>query len=111
MNLLIDFGFKHIIRVYNVTAGIDNRKNLAVPFSLTVIAVTGHPRNLINYCLTCFGKAIKQGRFAHIRPSYYCQYSVAHTLSCSLPGSAAPLYYITFLLACVGSESVVTKIL
>ena len=38
--MFADFGFENVVGTFNITAGIDYRKLLAVPFALAVVAVS-----------------------------------------------------------------------
>ena len=78
--LLIDLFLKNIIRIYNPTAGIYNRKFLPTPFDLTVLSVSCRSGNFIYNCFSRLCQTIEQSRFPHIRTSDYSHY-ISHNSS------------------------------
>ena len=56
------------LRVRLKTAGVDQEKSLPVPLHLAVIAIPGHPRQVIHNGLSFPCQAVEQGRFSRVRP-------------------------------------------
>lgn len=66
MYLATNSCFENIIGAMHKSAGVDDGELLSYPFRLPIMAVAGYARKIIHDGLTTFGKAVKQGTFAHI---------------------------------------------
>ena len=78
--LLVDLFLKNIIRIYNPTAGIYNRKFLPTPFDLTVLPVSCRSGNFIYNCFSRLCQTVEQSRLPYIRTPDYSHY-ISHNSS------------------------------
>ena len=79
LNLLAYLPLERIIASHYVTAGVDHGKLLAVPCTLTIMAVSRNSCLGMYYCISRFGKTIEQSRFSHVGSSHY-RYNISHKI-------------------------------
>src|SRR5690606_8337576 len=96
-HLFTDGGFKSVLRAVHVSTGVDHRKLLPYPFSLSVMPVARYSTIVIDNRPAAFCQAIIQSGFPDVWPSYNCD-DICHQilfypLIAFTPGSSLPSMY------------------